>query len=106
MSDFLKAVTKRPSEIVDVEGYEVEVRGLNIGEQNRLRNAANGDAEALGLAILCACCFLDGKRAFTEETVQSVMPRIAEQLSAAIKRVNGSPPGNSGATDADDSASA
>lgn len=105
MGDFLSRVTQRPSETVEVAGEQIEVRGLSIGEMNRLRHKHKDDEDALGVAVLCASCFLDGKPVFTEQTIQDVMPEFLSPIGEAISRLNGNKSGNSKATGSDGSSS-
>ena len=89
---FMAALTKRPSETVTIEGVEIEIRGLSLGEARGLEK--NYQDNLRGLAVIVASCFIDGKQAFTMESLQDVMPKYVQQLDEAIGRVNAPPKGN------------
>jgi hypothetical protein len=105
MGDFLKRVTRRPSELVEVDGTKIEVRGLSVGEMNNLRRKHKGDEDALGLAIICASCLLDGKPVFDETNINDVMPQYLGPLVSVVNKINGQDSGNSRATGGEGSSS-
>lgn len=89
-NDYMAVFTARPRELVKVEGIEIEVRGLSLGEARRIGE----DSKTSGIMAIVASCFIDGKPAFTKDEVESMMPKYVHQLDEAIGRVNGYKPGN------------
>ncbi len=102
-TNYLAALSKRPTEMVKIEGVEIEIRGLSLGEARELEKQYQDSLR--GLAVIVRSCFIDGKQAFTMETLQDVMPKYVQQLDEAIGRVNSFSPGNSKATAQGDSSS-
>jgi hypothetical protein len=90
MAHYMDVLTARPSEIVDVEGIKIEVRGLSLGEARKIGE----DTKNSGVMAIVASCFIDGKEAFTKDDVEQMMPKYVHQLDEAIGRVNGYKPGN------------
>ena len=90
MKDVMAVLSKRPTEVVNIEGIRIEVRGLSLGEARALGE----DAKTSGIMAIVASCFIDGKAAFTKDDVERMMPQYVQQLDAAIGRVNGYKPGN------------
>ena len=99
---FMAALTKRPMETVNIEGVEIEVRGLSLGEARAIEKLYP-DNSRRGLAVIVASCFVDGERAFTIEALNDVVPGVIYQLDEVVGRVNGAPKGNSKATELGDS---
>ena len=94
MNDYMAVLTARPSELIEVGGVKIEVRGLSLGEARKIGE----DSKNSGIMAIVASCFIDNKPAFTRADVESMMPKYAQQIDEAIGRVNEYKPGNSKAT--------
>jgi hypothetical protein len=109
MGDFLKAAKQTQSEVIDVAGTKVTVKGLSIRELSRISKGKEKDTEGLTLDLIVACCFdAKGNPLIPEgrkEELREIAPVPFRDLSEAVARVNGFVSGNSDATDGEDSSS-
>lgn len=87
-------------ETIEIDGVEVVVTGLSIGELNALSKEKKSDIEA-SLDLVCACCERRDGVKLTHQNAMSFRPDVIKQLNDAVARVNGFKPGNSKATDGD-----
>jgi hypothetical protein len=88
-----------PSEIIEVDGVKVKIRGLSWDEATTISDQYQKNPKALAKAFICACCTrLDGVE-LTMESVGKFRPSVMSALDGAIGRLNGTSAGNSSATD-------
>lgn len=110
---FLDAATKPVTELLQVAGFQVEVRGLTIGELEKFRKPVDGkmrDPLEITVDLIIACCYDPISNsplipADDRDRVTKINPQIWKQLNEAIARVNGFVSGNLKATDIEDSSS-
>jgi hypothetical protein len=116
MADFLAKARQRPTESLELLGYNIEVRGLSMREIVEITKVPKGTPAKDNLTLTCEliarCCYdkKTNKPLIGPEQIGEIPdalgPALYNELSDVLNRVNGTPSGNSRATGGDDSSSA
>jgi hypothetical protein len=113
IDDFLSAASTPVTEVIELAGFRVEVRGLTIGELEQARKPLvdkQKDPLEITADLIADCCYNadTGESLIPEDRRSEILkmnPQMFKKLNEAISRVNGFSAGNSKATDTEDSSS-